>query len=147
MTKIELKAKDYIFEYNNKNLSTAYIQYNFKETVSIPSGVSTNYLILRLSAQCDKREYNLELSLNISKVELKKYRDKFVNINDKVRCINLYEPNMSRTPDLDIANVDDLYSNPGNVWIKKEDENSFYVKISLPEYKLFVLFRVGISII
>lgn len=52
---------------------------------------------------------------------------------------------MTRTPDFNLSNVDELYSNPGNVWIKRNDNDSYYVKISLPEYNLFVLFKINIS--
>lgn len=146
MTKVKLNTKDYIFEYQNLELTNAYVKYDFKETISIPSGVSTNYIVMSLYAQNKKEDYTLELSLKLSKPEFKKLDNKFINVNDKVKRIELYEPNMTRTPDLNLSNVDELYSNPSNVWIKRNDDNSYYVKISLPEYNLFVLFKVKIAL-
>lgn len=142
MTKQKLNVKDYIFEYDDKQFRNVFVNYDFKETVSIPRGTSTNYLLVQLSSNDDS--YTLELFLNLNKAELKNIPSKFININDKVRKVELYEPNMTRTPDLNIANVQDLYSNPSNIWIKKESNDSYYIKLSLPEYKLFALFKINI---
>lgn len=48
MTKVKLNTKDYIFKYQNLELTNAYVKYDFKETTSTPREASTNYIIMSL---------------------------------------------------------------------------------------------------
>lgn len=145
MEKQRVAIQDYVFEYKNKDLNKASLEYEFKETVSIPSGVSRNDLIISLFAYDKEEEYELILSLSYSSSELKILDNKYLIINNKVNYIDLYEPDINRIPTLDLESDQDTFSNPSHVWIKKETDNEYFIKISIPSELLFVVFKLKIS--
>ena len=78
--------------------------------------------------------------LNLDKKELDNISNKFVNISDKECFIDFYKPNLNNAPTIGLSRVDDLYSNPGNIWVLKESDNTYFFKMSVPEENLFIWF-------
>ena len=78
--------------------------------------------------------------LNLDKEELNNISNKFVNISDKECFIDFYKPNSNNVPTIGLSRVDDLYSNPGNIWVLRESDNTYFFKISIPEENLFIWF-------
>ncbi len=125
----KLKEFKYGFLYKNQDL------YEGKIDVTWGKENPQNFLLTFSGVDKDKKEYEIEISLNLPKEELKKINDKFVNVNDKVRYIDFFKPDNS-IPTIDLDDVNRLFSNPGNIWIKKEKEE-YFMKLSVPEEEIF----------
>ena len=137
----KLKEFKYAFVYKDEDLTKGKISIKFKRKAITTSTKIKDGLFINLIAY-DKNndEYEINMLLNLDNKELDNIPNKFVNISDKVCFIDFYRPNLDNSPDILLGNIDDLYSNPGNIWMLKESDNTYFFKISVPEEKLFIWF-------
>lgn len=145
----KLKGYKYAFEYNGEDLRKAEISAKFikEKEVSEKEETPKQFLIHLKAFNKENEENELVLSLNLSEEEFKRIPNTFVSIKDKVKYIDFYRPNVNNSPDIILGNENDLYSNPGNVWILKPNKNKYFFKISIPEENLFIWFYLDKSII
>ncbi len=137
-----LKEFRYAFVYKDEDLREGKINAKFTKEKEIVANIKTRKgLIIDLAAHNKNNdEYEIYMLLNLDKEELSSLSNKFVNISDKVYFIDFYKPNATKIPTIDISKVEDLYANPGNIWVLKENENTYFFKVSIPEENLFIWF-------
>ena len=136
-----LKEFRYAFVYKDEDLTKGKISAKFKRKAITTSTKTKDGLLIDLIAY-DKNndEYEIYMLFNLDNKELDNITNKFVSIFDKVCFIDFYRPKLDNSPDILLGNIDDLYSNPGNIWVLKESENTYFFKMSVPEENLFIWF-------
>ena len=138
----KLKEFRYAFVYKDEDLTKGKISAKFKRKAITTSTKTKDGLLIDLIAYNSKNndEYEINMLLNLDKEELNNISNKFVNISDKECFIDFYKPNLNNVPTIWLSRVDDLYSNPGNIWVLKESEITYFFKMSVPEENLFIWF-------
>ena len=137
-----LKEFRYAFVYKNEDLTKGKISAKFTKEKAIKTIKNEKKgLIIDLIAYNNKNEeYEIYMLLNLDKEELNNISNKFVSIFDKVCYIDFYNPSLNNVPTICLSSVEELYSNPGNIWVLKESEDTYFFKISAPEENLFIWF-------
>lgn len=137
-----IKEFRYAFVYKDEDLAKGKISAEFSKEKKTEKNVNVaNGFIIDLIAY-DKydKEYEICISLNLTEEDLNKIPNKFISIADKVCYIDFYEPDSNRIPTIDLSPVDLMFANPGNIWVLKEKEDTYFFKMSVPEEHLFIWF-------
>ncbi len=137
-----LREFRYAFVYKDEDLTKGKISAKFTKEKEIKKNIKTKkgFVINLIAYNSKNEEYEINMLLNLDKEELNNMPNKFVNISDKECFIDFYRPNINNVPTIGLSRVDDLYSNPGNIWVLKESDNTYFFKISIPEENLFIWF-------
>ena len=137
-----LREFRYAFVYKDEDLTKGKISAKFTKEKEIKKKKKKKkgFIINLIAYNSKNEEYEINMLLNLDNKELDNIPNKFVSIFDKVCCIDFYRPNLDNSPDILLGNIDDLYSNPGNIWVLKESDNTYFFKISIPEENLFIWF-------
>ena len=136
-----LKEFRYAFVYKDEDLTKGKISAKIKrKAITTSTKTKDGFFIDLIAYDKNNDEYEIYMLLNLDKEELNNISNKFVNISDKECFIDFYKPNLNNVPTIGLSRVDNLYSNPGNIWVLKESDNTYFFKMSVPEENLFIWF-------
>ena len=144
MKKIKLPIQDYVFEYQNKDCTNAELKYEFKEisTISFKDDKKIDdkspCIFFEINAFNDKKEYELDFSLDMTLESLNKLNNEITLINDKIHFIEFYDDGIFQDPNVNNT----IYTKSNNVYVLKKHNNDFIFKIEFFEINLFIWFNV-----
>ena len=144
MKEVAMNIQDYVFEYQNKDCNNAKLKYKFDEISSInfkdtKEKEKKQTIYFELIAFNNKKEYEIDFSLNMTLEDLNKLNDEIILINDKIRFVEFYDDGNFKDPQVSNNNI---YTKSNNFYVLKKNKNEFVFKIEIFDENLFIWFNI-----
>lgn len=156
MEKQKLKVMDYIFCYQGKDLTNAFVEYEFgfSEVTEFKDGKKSKtykipYIDCEISATDGTEEFSISFMLRMGLEDLLNLPEEIINVNDKVieGEMFFFDPydKSKKSRWLDPHLKPTMYHPLAEFCTQKVKENKIQLKVSLPEDDIFLLFALELN--